>query len=225
VLNGDLEPVWSPTTVANAVTNGDNSPNASDASTTTTMPITWETDWDDVVHDLRGNEELYTYFLANFGGRVIGVQNWNFSVMSGAKPPSEVMSVSMEALLLLFFLNYAKVWESQQSSEDSPSADSGSMSSVSMASVTLYTKQNNSSTKDGWSVEGIRKFQDLKVKVKEDRDSDHGKEFDGRFQRLMKARQLSADQASRKRKRVSATEQLSSITNKLSDASSSEDES
>jgi hypothetical protein len=42
------------------------------------------------------------------------------------------------------------------------------MSSVSMASVTLYTKQNNSSTKDGWSVEGIRKFQDLKVKVKED---------------------------------------------------------
>jgi hypothetical protein len=79
-----------------------------------------------------------------------------------------------------------------------------------MASVTLYTKQNNSSTKDGWSVEGIRKFQDLKVKVKEDRDNNHGKEFEGRFQRLMKARQLSADQASRKRKCVSATMQLSS---------------
>jgi hypothetical protein len=95
-----------------------------------------------------------------------------------------------------------------------------------MASVTLYTKQNNSSTKDGWSVEGIRKFQDLKVKVKEDRDSNHGKEFEGRFQRLMKARQLSADQASRKRKRVSATtrRQLSSITNELSDASSSDED-
>jgi hypothetical protein len=91
-----------------------------------------------------------------------------------------------------------------------------------MASVTLYTKQNNSSTKDGWSVEGIHKFQDLKVKVKEDQDSDHGKEFEGRFQQLMKARQLSADQASRKRKRVSATMQLSSITNELSDASSSD---
>jgi len=223
VLNGDLEPVWSPTTTIAATTNDDESPPASDASTTTTMPITWETEWDDVVHDLRGNEELYTYFLANFGGRVAGVKQWNFNTLSGAKPPSEVMSVSMEALLLLFFINYAKVWESQQSS--SPSADGGSMSSISMASVTLYTKQNNSSTKDGWSVEGIRCFQDLKVKVQEDRDSDHGKQFEGRFQRLMKARQLSADQASRKRKRVSATEQLSSITNELSDASSSGDES
>jgi hypothetical protein len=96
------------------------------------------------------------------------------------------------------------------------------MSSISMASITLYTKQNNSSTKDGWSVEGIRKFQDMKVKVKEDRDSNHGKEFEGRIQQLMKARQLSADQASRKRKHVSATAQLSSITNKLSNASSSD---
>jgi hypothetical protein len=122
------------------------------------------------------------------------------------------MSVLMEALLLLFLLNYVKVWESQQSSEES-SADGGSMSSV-----TLYTKQNNSSTKDGWSVEGIRKFQDLKVKV------NHGKEFKGRFQRLMNARQLSANQASRKRKQVSATVQLSSITNELSDASSSDED-
>jgi hypothetical protein len=94
-----------------------------------------------------------------------------------------------------------------------------------MASVTLYTKQNNSSTNDGWSVEGIHKFQDLKVKVKEDRDSNHGKEFEGRFQQLMKARQLSgANQASRKRKRVSATTQLSSITNELSNASSSDED-
>jgi hypothetical protein len=157
------------------------------------------------------------------GGHVAGVSQWNFNALTGAKPPSEVMSVLMEALLLLFLLNYVKVWESQQSSEES-SADGRSMSSVSMASITLYTKQNNSSTKDGWSVEGIRKFQDLKVKVKEDRDSNHGKEFEGRFQRLMKARQLSADQASRKRKRVSATAQLSSITNELSDASSSDED-
>jgi hypothetical protein len=176
-----------------------------------------------VVHDLRGDEELYTYFLASLGGRIAGVSQWNFNALTGAKPPSEVMSVSMEALLLLFLLNYMKVWESQQSSEES-SADGGSMSSVSMASITLYTKQNNSSTKDGWSVEGIRKFQDLKVKVKEDRDSNHGKEFEGRFQRLMKACQLSANQASKKRKCVSATAQLSSITNELSDASSSDED-
>jgi hypothetical protein len=224
VLNGDLEPVWSPpTTTVPTTTNEDESPAATDVSTTnTTTPITWETDWENVVHDLRGDEELYTYFLANLGGRFAGVSQWNFNALTGVKPPSEVMSVSMEALLLLFLLNYVKVWESQQSSEES-SADGGSMSSVSMASVTLYTKQNNSSTKDGWSVEGIRKFQDLKVKVKEDRDSNHGKEFEGRFQRLMKARQLSADQASRKRKHVSATTQLSSITNELSNASSSDE--
>jgi hypothetical protein len=142
--------------------------------------------------------------LANLGGHVAGVSQWNFNALTGAKPPSEVMSLLMEALLLLFLLNYVKVWELQQSSEES-SANGGSMSSVSMASITLYTKQNNSSTKDGWSVEGICKFQDLKVKVKEYQDSNHGKKFEGRFQWLMKARQLSADQASRKRKRMNAS--------------------
>jgi hypothetical protein len=101
VLNGDLEPVWSPpTTTVAATTNEDESPAATDVSTTnTTMPITWETDWENVVHDLRGDEELYTYFLANLGGRVAGVSQWNFNSLTGAKPPSEVMSVLMEALL------------------------------------------------------------------------------------------------------------------------------
>jgi len=81
------------------------------------------------------------------------------------------------------------------------------------ASLCTPSKANNSSTKDGWSVEGICHFQELKEKVKEDQDSNHGKQFEGRFQQLMKTRQLSADQASRKRKRASATEQLASITN------------
>jgi hypothetical protein len=56
VLNGNLEPVWSPpTTTVTATTNEDESPAATDVSTTnTTMPITWETDWENVVHDLRG---------------------------------------------------------------------------------------------------------------------------------------------------------------------------
>jgi hypothetical protein len=137
-MNGNVEPVWSPTTVADtaAVTNEDEPSAATDASTTTTMPITWNTNWDNVVYDLRGDEELYAYFLANFGGRVAGVLEWNFNALSGAK----VMSVSMEALLLLFLLNYVKVWESQQleqqQSEES-SAAGRSMSSVSMTSVTM----------------------------------------------------------------------------------------
>jgi hypothetical protein len=50
------------------------------------------------------------------------------------------------------------------------------------------------------------------VKVKENWDSNHGKRFKGRFQQLlMKAHQLSADQVSRRRKCVSATEQLSQL--------------
>jgi hypothetical protein len=40
----------------------------------------------------------------------------------------------------------------------------------------------------------------------------------------MKARQLSANQASRKRKPVSATKQLSSIANELAEASSSDED-
>jgi hypothetical protein len=137
-MNGNVEPIWSPTTVADtaAVTNEDEPSAATDASTTTTMPITWNTNWDDVVYDLRGDEELYAYFLANFGGCVAGVLEWNFNALSGAK----VMSVSMEALLLLFLLNYVKVWESQQleqqQSEES-SAAGRSVSSVSMTSVTM----------------------------------------------------------------------------------------
>jgi hypothetical protein len=141
-MNGNVEPVWSPTTVADAaaVTNEDEPSAATDASTTTTMPITWNTNWDNVVYDLRGDEELFAYFLANFGGRVAGVSEWNFNALSRAKPPSKVMSVSMEALLLLFLLNYVKVWESQQleqqQSEESSSAG-GSVSSVSMTSITM----------------------------------------------------------------------------------------
>jgi hypothetical protein len=123
-----------------AVTNEDEPSAATDASTTTTMPITWNTNWDNVVYDLRGDEELYAYFLVNFGGCIDGVSEWNFNALSRAKPPSKVISVLMEALLLLFLLNYLKVWESQQleqqQSEES-SAAGGSVSSVSMTSVTM----------------------------------------------------------------------------------------
>jgi|JI9StandDraft_1071089.scaffolds.fasta_scaffold1555763_1 hypothetical protein len=52
--------------------------------------------------------------------------------------------------------------------------------------------------KDGWSVAGICSFEELMEKVKEDKNSEHSKQFDGRFQQLMKD-QLAADQVSRKR--------------------------
>jgi hypothetical protein len=230
-LSGDVKPAWTPTAVTNideATTNHDDDSSGPTGSSTSTMPITWETNWNDVVSELRKNEPLYTFLLANFAGRVTGMSKWNFDAMSGAKAPAEVLSVSSEALLLLFLLNYSKAWKSQANNDpqlqpEESSIESGSVSSISMASITLYTKQKNSSTKDGWSVEGIRHFEELMVKVKEDRNSDHGKQFEEKFQQLMKDR-LAADQVSRKRGRVSITEQLTTITNELSDASSSSED-
>jgi len=118
------------------------------------MPISWNTDLiDTLVSELRTNEDSYTFLLANFGGRVAGMNTWKFEVLSGAKKPSEVLSKSIEALLLLILLNYWKAWEAQmhnpqQQSKES-STMSGSVSSISTASVTLYIRNNNSSTKNG----------------------------------------------------------------------------
>jgi hypothetical protein len=52
--------------------------------------------------------------------------------------------------------------------------------------------------KDGSNVAGICCFEDLMEKVKEDQNSEHSKQFEGRFQQLMKD-WLAADQMSRKR--------------------------
>lgn len=222
-MSGDEEPIWSPTST-NTNEDDSNPPPA-----TSGMPITWEYQTiEALVRDLRENEESYTFLLANFGGRVVGVNKWKFDVLSGAKKPSEVMSKSSEALLLLLLLNYWKAWEAQthqsQQSEESSSA-SGSVSSISTASVTLYTRKNNNSTKDGWSGDGIRHFEALMSKVEEDRNSIHGKEFETKFQQMMKDQQTERDSRKRRRTSTSAGEQLTSIRNELSDASfSSEDD-
>ena len=88
------------------------------------------------------------------------------------------------------------------------------------SAATRYTKRNNGSTKDGWSVEGIRHFEDLMTKVEDDRNSEDGKKFEKNFQHLMKERY----DGGRKRRRPSASEQITSIRNDLSDASTSGDE-
>jgi len=65
-------------------------------------------------------------------------------------------------------VNYWKAWEAQtlanQITDDS--TQSSAVSSITETSAaTRYTKTNNGSTKDGWSVEGIRHFEDLMMKV------------------------------------------------------------
>jgi hypothetical protein len=95
------------------------------------------------------------------------------------------------------------------------------VSSITEASAaTRYTKSNNGSTKDGWSVEGICHFEDLMMKVEDDRNSEDGKKFEKNFQQLMKE----WCDGARKRCRPSATKYITSIRNDLSDASTSGDE-
>jgi predicted HNH restriction endonuclease len=133
-----------------------------------------------------------------------------------------VLSVSSEALLNLILLNYWKAWEAQTQADQitDDSTQTSMVSSITEASAaTRYTKSNNGSTKDGWSVKGIRHFEDLMTKVEDNQNSEDGKKFEKNFQQLMKE----CDGA-RKRHRPSATKQITSIRNDLSDASTSGDE-
>jgi hypothetical protein len=118
------------------------------------------------------------------------MSTWRFKVLSGSRSPSEVLSVSSEALLNLILLNYWKAWEAQTQADQKTddSMQTSAVSSITEASTTTryYTKSNNGSTKDGWSVKGICHFEDLMMKVEDDQNSEDGKKFEKNFQQLMK---------------------------------------
>jgi hypothetical protein len=219
VLSGNEKPIRAPSRPREQASQ-DNSPTVEN---NTYMPISWETQSiDTIVSNLRTDVAGYTFLLANFGGRVPGMSTWRFEVLSGSRSPSEVLSVSSEALLNLILLNYWKAWEAQTQADQTTddSTQTSAVSSITEASAaTRYTKSNNGSTKDGWSVEGICHFEDLMTKVEDDQNSEDGKKFEKNFQQLMKE----CDGA-RKRHRPSATEQITSIRNDMSDASTSGDE-
>ena len=223
MLKGDEKPIWAaqaPTDPAQA--------NEDDytVEATPVVPVTWEhRSIETIVGDLRSDEPGYTFLLANFGGRVAGVRKWKFEALSGSKSPSQVLPASSEALLVLILLNYWKAWGAQANPTDQTTTDdstqASSVSSITETSAaTRCAKTNNGSTKDGWSVEGIRHFEALLMKVKEDRSSEDGKNFEANFQRLMKEKNRGA----RKRRHPSAAEQITSIQNDLSDVSASSDE-
>jgi predicted HNH restriction endonuclease len=133
----------------------------------------------------------YTFVLANFGGRVTGMSTWRFEVLSGSRSPSEVLSVSSEALLNLILLNYWKAWVAQTQADQTTddSTQTSAVSSITEGSTaTRYTKSNNGSTKDGWTVKGIHHFEDLMTKVEDDRNSEDGKKFEKTFQQLLNER-------------------------------------
>jgi len=76
VLKVDEEPIWSPTSTTTATTNEDDS---TPTVATTSVPISWNTDSiDTLVSELQTNEDLNTFLLANFSGRVAGMNTWKF---------------------------------------------------------------------------------------------------------------------------------------------------
>jgi hypothetical protein len=61
-LSGDVKPAWTPTAVTNideATTNHDDDSSGPTGSSTSTMPITWETNWNDVVSELFASQNQY----------------------------------------------------------------------------------------------------------------------------------------------------------------------
>jgi hypothetical protein len=161
VLSSNEKPIWAPSRPREQASE-DNSPTVEN---NTYMPISWETQSiDTIVSNLRTDVAGYTFLLANFGSCVARMSTWRFEVLSGSRSPSEVLSVLSEALLNLILLNYWKAWEvptqADQTTDDS--TQTSAVSSITEASATTrYTKSNNGSTKDEWSVEGICHFEDL----------------------------------------------------------------
>jgi hypothetical protein len=212
VMKGnDEEALWTPSRVptTNTANDGDSNP---PPSVPVVMPMSWQySTIESIMADLRTNEETYTFVLTNFAGCVVGMNNWKDDALSGAKKPSAVMSISSEAQLLLILLNYCKAWEAEANQPPASSSEDTSSSSV-LGFKPLYRKQckhhslctqargnnnNNNSTKDGWSAEGICHFKALMTSINEDQNSDHGKEFETKFQTQMRACQ----EAQRSRKR------------------------
>jgi hypothetical protein len=144
---------------------------------------------------------------------VVGLEKWKLHVGSGNKKPSDVVTVSDEALaLLLLFENHFQSWKAKADSNDTGSQTS----SITLDdSSTKYTRKNGS-TKDGWSDHGITRFQQLMAKVTEDRASTNGTEFDKLVQQKMQ--QESSNARSRKKQcRETDENRIMIVVNELPD--------
>jgi hypothetical protein len=176
-------------------------------------PMTWEDESvEDLIENLCQDMRLYTWWAENFWPRVVGLEKWKLHVGSGNKKPSDVVTVSDEALALLLFENHFQSWKAKADSNDTGSQTS---SITSDDSSTKYTRKNGS-TKDGWSDHGITRFQQLMAKVTEDRASTNGAEFDKLVQQKMQ--QESSNARSRKKRRRETDEnRITMVVNELPD--------
>jgi len=151
-----------------------------DAADPSTYPISWETNIDEVIKQMRGNPVVCFWLFDNVMECVAGSDAWKNNVRSGNKSPLEFTTPSSEALFWDLLKNHWKEWGRKATTHGGSNAGSvtSGLTTDSEESLTLFTKQNKGSTKDGWSEEGLNYYNELKEKVEADRSSERGKEFE-----------------------------------------------
>jgi hypothetical protein len=195
-----------------------------DAADPSTYPISWATDIDEVIEQMRGNQEVCFWLFDNVMECIAGSDAWKSNVRSGNKSPAEFTTPSSEALLWILLKNHWTDWERKATMHGRTNDDMGSITSGlttdSEESLTLFTKQNKGSTKGGWSEEGLNYYNELKEKVEADRNSERGKEFERSFKEKMMERASAA--GANKRKRASASRRVE-VANDLSNDEQEDD--
>lgn len=190
-----------------------------------TLPMTWDAaSVKSLVDELRQDMGVYMWWAEKFWPRVVGQEKWKLDIASGNKKPSDLVTVSDEALALLLFENHFLSWKAKaESGDDAGSQTSSITSSDTSTCMTKYTRKKNGSTKDGWSDDGIKRFQELMTKVREDRSSTNGAEFDKLVQQKMQ-QEASAARGRRKRRRETEGNIITMVENELPDMPDSDDE-
>jgi transcription elongation factor GreA-like protein len=113
---------------------------------------------------------VYMWWAVNFWPRVVRQEKWKIDVASRNKKPSDLVTISDEALALLLFENDFQSWKDKAESGHEGDAESQTSFVTSDDSSTRYTRKHRS-TKDGCSEECIARFRQSMAKVREDHAS------------------------------------------------------
>jgi hypothetical protein len=144
-----------------------------------------------LIDKLRQEMDVYMWWAVTFWPRVVGQEKCKIDVASRNKKPLDLVTVLEEALALLLFKNHFQSWKDKAESGCEGDAESQTSSVTSDDSSTRYMRKHGS-TKDGWSDKGIAHFRQLMAKVREDRASTNGAEFDKLLQQKMKQKSSNA---------------------------------
>jgi hypothetical protein len=84
-----------------------------------TLPMMWDAvSVESLIDKLRQDMEVYMWWAENFWPRIFGQEKWKLDVTSRNKKPSDLVSISDEALALLLFENHFLSWKAKAGSED-----------------------------------------------------------------------------------------------------------